>query len=1374
MPVSSRTAALALALLGACSTRLEVPAGAVITCSSTADCPAGRVCGGRGRCIDGDDIDPPGLVGNAAAVSPARGRAGTAFTIRLEATEPLEAPPRAILGLAPLVELACAREGAGDVYTCPYQATGEEHGGLGGRVPLDVRLADLAGNERILPSVGALDLDFTAPALAARSVEPSEPAAARLGGLLQVFFTTAEELGAAPVLVASRALDPGAGPATRFTPVQQPGTRNWTFTHAVGVLDASGPVDFTVELTDLAGNAAAGVPVGRAVVDAEPPGLSALSSTPARIRATGTVTVGFEATEPAAEDGLSVTLGGRPMACGLEATSPPRYRCTYGMTGTELQAGAEAVQTVVVRLADAAGNVATASGSVLFDFRAPRLAAASLVHGPAADNPLAAVARARAGTRVSVSVLADEALDAAAPLELTAVSGAQTLHFERVAAAQTASSALFELIVPAGQQDGDYGLSLRWTDLAGNGGTVGSGLPTLRVKTSAPSLVVDQAALVFVRSPLGNAAAEPRGGFTIPAGPYVAVEPADPLSGAATLPAGALRLADGGALPLVLVQSGPAMGALSLGRLRPDAAGRFPRQALPGADVPGAWLAGVDDAGNVSPAVRLATSEWLATTNAPAFGESPHALLTTSSAQASRLQEVDPGAPEGAPAAGTDAGAVRVASAGAWRERTWSGAAPSARSGHAMAHDAARGRTVLFGGAQTNETWEYDGSNWVRAATSGPLARSLPAMAFDAARQRVVLFGGYGFVDGLGTALADTWEWDGARWRQVASAGPPARSGAAMAFDAARGRLLLFGGSSAEGGLLGDTWEWDGARWTLASAGGPSPRSQAAAAWDGPGRRVLLFGGFGAAGALGDTWAFGGGGWTQVASTGPAARGGHAMAYDAARARVVLAGGSTPYVNQADTWVWSGTAWALASASGLGGRTSFGLAHDAARGRTVAFGGGGFGVLGDTLEWTGTAWLAAAGPGPAARVDHAMVYDAAREQVVLFGGTGGGTLGDTWLWNGTAWARPVGAGPSARSQHAMAFGAVHARTVLFGGRDALGHRDDTWEWNGAFWVGLAPATRPASRRLHAMAYDFARGRTVLFGGVNDLGRLGDTWEWDGASWTLRATSGPSARNSALMAYDFARGRTVLYGGSSGATETWEWDGAAWALRATEGPSPRGQLVHDGERGRVMMMGATPMQEAWAWDGAAWQRTPSTGPAESRAGAAVVFDHARRRWVAFGGNVVGTGVAGDTWERSSGRPAVQVDVSFAAAGVAPSSIQAVSVRAWAGGALAPGRAEAAGAALLGWSSLGPDSEPGGWVPLAVNATGVAAAEPWLPAAPASLLAWSSASPAEAQRLVGGRTPTLSLQVRPASSLLAPDGDPAVALDFLEVRVRYAAP
>jgi len=97
---------------------------------------------------------------------------------------------------------------------------------------------------------------------------------------------------------------------------------------------------------------------------------------------------------------------------------------------------------------------------------------------------------------------------------------------------------------------------------------------------------------------------------------------------------------------------------------------------------------------------------------------------------------------------------------------------------------------------------------WVQrgASYSGPAARNEHTMAYDAARGRTILFGG----QGASGPLAATWEWDGMIWTQrFAGTSPAARVGHAVAYDSTRGRVVLFGGFGSNT-TMGDTWEWDG------------------------------------------------------------------------------------------------------------------------------------------------------------------------------------------------------------------------------------------------------------------------------------------------------------------------------------------------------------------------------------------------------------------------------------------------------------------------------------------------------------------------------------------------------------------------------------
>jgi hypothetical protein len=100
---------------------------------------------------------------------------------------------------------------------------------------------------------------------------------------------------------------------------------------------------------------------------------------------------------------------------------------------------------------------------------------------------------------------------------------------------------------------------------------------------------------------------------------------------------------------------------------------------------------------------------------------------------------------------------------------------------------------VLFGGElragdNTADTWSWDCADWTQVFDIGPSARAGGAMAFDAARERVVLLGGVSVTG----AIQDTWEWDAAEWTQVADTGPGARALSGVAYDAVREQVVLF------------------------------------------------------------------------------------------------------------------------------------------------------------------------------------------------------------------------------------------------------------------------------------------------------------------------------------------------------------------------------------------------------------------------------------------------------------------------------------------------------------------------------------------------------------------------------------------------------
>ena len=70
----------------------------------------------------------------------------------------------------------------------------------------------------------------------------------------------------------------------------------------------------------------------------------------------------------------------------------------------------------------------------------------------------------------------------------------------------------------------------------------------------------------------------------------------------------------------------------------------------------------------------------------------------------------------------------------------------------------------------------------------------------------VFLFGG---LDAAGAATSDRWHYIARLWTPIRASGPPARAGAAMAFDLITIALLMRGGAPCTDRR---TWSWSGRR----------------------------------------------------------------------------------------------------------------------------------------------------------------------------------------------------------------------------------------------------------------------------------------------------------------------------------------------------------------------------------------------------------------------------------------------------------------------------------------------------------------------------------------------------------------------------------
>jgi hypothetical protein len=137
-----------------------------------------------------------------------------------------------------------------------------------------------------------------------------------------------------------------------------------------------------------------------------------------------------------------------------------------------------------------------------------------------------------------------------------------------------------------------------------------------------------------------------------------------------------------------------------------------------------------------------------------------------------------------------------------------------------LAYDGASQEVVLFGGTQgeasnnaLGDTWTWNGTQWRQAATASSSAPQ-PGAAYAAYDQIVNKLW-------LLTTEGAMWSWSNSIWTRYGTYPAMAhRFGAAMLFDEAIGKIVLYGGTVVSldptwtGTTKNDLWTWDGSNWT--------------------------------------------------------------------------------------------------------------------------------------------------------------------------------------------------------------------------------------------------------------------------------------------------------------------------------------------------------------------------------------------------------------------------------------------------------------------------------------------------------------------------------------------------------------------------------
>lgn len=1386
---------VAASLLASCQVNLTVPKEAVLSCSSATACPQGWECV-AGRCVKPSerDVTPPTLLADSISITPDVGRRGTHLRVAFSVDEALGTPPQVTLRLATPIALEQEEASDGREFVFGYSATGSEPETS---VAVTARLEDAWGNVADGQSLGTVAFDFAPPALLGAAT--LSHSLARAGDTITLQITLNEPtVTAAARMVALE----GSGEAHDFAPIASSGTL-LTFAYTVAPSDAS--IFFSVEVTatDRVGNITSPpLSGGEVEVDNAAPGITAVEPlTYARdgtnpllavlaLRNGSTATFVLRADESLALADAWAQCGSKQLKFARLAgeTSPDRF--TFSATLTSALSVADDSCPVEVTLRDPAGNTAVVidTGERL---RIDRTA------------PIAA-------SRVRV----DSLLHLRYPWGADATAGAALQYLTAAAHDPSVAPELGE--IPAGTFGDDLEtlLQVRVYSAASGGQLLGTVEPA-RVDAAgvpkawrvAPLFAADSPALyVSLVDAAGNESADrakiTHGAWVASAGFEIAADdfanPHQFFSGSQVDPA---VLGRGTGLAV-----GEDAGIGSAGGAAWGVTGqphwRFIAQG--GAE---------PSIGGARPLVLDATRGRLVLLSASASGAPAETLWSLSEPPWQAVSVTDPESDGGPLALSTvaatyDSRRDRVVVVGKtatgsalelweFNATSWSrrcdgspssdtcAVMPAARSCFLLAFDSWRGVTVLHGGSRTscstagemNDTWEWDGTLWTKrcgktgdadACTVQPPAAVQPAMAFDAAHGKTVRFGGLGSTQ--------HWEWDGAQWTQRCDGSPPADTctvpptcyESAMTFEPVRGRLVLFGGSATYGSgtIRDDLWEWDGVNWTQRCAS-CTPR--------------------------------------------PYARHWHSLAPDG-RGNVVLVGGATV----AEFDCRTGTTYSSAP-----------------------------NACADTWSWDGDGWqqLAPADPesdgNPGARYAHALSVDPNTGTVLLYGGAkceGCGVTAapnawdDTWEWNGRSWRKRCTTctedvtKPHCRGYATLLPDPVSGLLTMFGGRRGdpwcYGLTDlssATWQWTGTTWNRLCdddpntndcPGQPPALSDVPAAA---SPTLNLAFGGQSKVDACAATstfdnrvWQWNGTSWSLDVAfdpnTGPGAR-AAAMAYAENRGTWVLFGGNgAGDTRVWEYTLAGgWTYHDPNGAWPAQRrdhsMTHDAATGWVLLFGGRSLtfptvhyDDLWAWNGTRW-RSLVVGGGEaapsSRELAGMTAESASGRHLLMGGARIETQtspycstysawVGDDTWELNlqlGERPGEIAAFSFRSAGVpTTAAINEIAVT-W----LAAGDSDAGpGAELLLWDG-------GRWVSLKSNSTATSTASTSVNTSPWTMR-WSSAT--------DNRYATLSAAARRARWFFdqqqvihvaaAPKGTNAttsyatVASDYLELRVSYVLP
>ncbi len=335
------------------------------------------------------------------------------------------------------------------------------------------------------------------------------------------------------------------------------------------------------------------------------------------------------------------------------------------------------------------------------------------------------------------------------------------------------------------------------------------------------------------------------------------------------------------------------------------------------------------------------------------------------------------------------------------------------------------------------------------------------------------------------------------------------RAGAALAYDDALGKVVLFGGANPElTATWDDTWLWDGHGWSqVKSPVSPPAREGAVMAYDPATKQVVMFGGTRVgtttpAVARTDTWTFDGRRWTQQRPTHvPPWSNGVAMSFDPKSKSVLLLTLPSHHPNIT-------------------------VAPDGFSGRSPApFG---------TWRWTGSDWAELTTPTAPLFATNVGAWITAPRLTPL--ANGAGLLFYSWALP----ASDLGSCPA-------------PGTACEPQPDPNGtHYSQTWTWDGTTWTEQHPTRAPKQSALVVTPGPVPDNEPTVF--APD----GPAWTWTGSDWRKGATYDRGPQDDGFAVYDRHDDDVVAYAqrvvDQAPVYDTWTWKGT-WNLRTAAPPPP---------------------------------------------------------------------------------------------------------------------------------------------------------------------------------------------------------------------------